>query len=49
LEVFEGELVQKQPAHIRRTETKYFSNVTAETLHWVASHMRKRVNACITD
>jgi hypothetical protein len=25
------------------------SNVTAETLHWVASNMRKRVKACITE
>jgi hypothetical protein len=25
------------------------SNVTAETLRWVASNMRKRVNACIAE
>jgi hypothetical protein len=25
------------------------SNVTAETLHWVASDMRKRLNACIAE
>jgi hypothetical protein len=25
------------------------SNVTAETLHWVASNMRKRVNVCIAE
>jgi hypothetical protein len=24
-------------------------NVTAKTLHWVASNMRKRVNACIAE
>jgi hypothetical protein len=25
------------------------SNVTAETLHWVVSNIRKTVNACIAD
>jgi hypothetical protein len=25
----------------------YISNVIAETLNWVASNMRKRLNACI--
>jgi hypothetical protein len=44
--------VQKQPAHIRRIETNIemcISNVTAETLHGVASNMRRRVNACIAE
>jgi hypothetical protein len=26
-----------------------FSNITAETFHQVASNMKKRVNACITE
>jgi hypothetical protein len=25
------------------------SNITAETLHWVASNMRKKGNACISE
>jgi hypothetical protein len=25
------------------------SNITAETLHWNASNMRKRLNACIAE
>jgi hypothetical protein len=25
------------------------SNITAKTLHWVASNMRKRMNACIAE
>jgi hypothetical protein len=27
----------------------YISNITAESLHWVALNMRKRANACIAE
>jgi hypothetical protein len=34
---------------LKQNTELWISNVTAETLHWVASNMRKRVNACIAE
>jgi hypothetical protein len=51
LGVFAGDLVQKQSIESLQKQKQNtelcISNITTDTLHWVATNMRKRAHTCI--